>query len=62
MNIEKEYNGQLNKRLTEKAMESWEILQTLTLMIKESELKNMENDFQKLVDDLANLIHKMPKS
>ncbi len=62
MNIEKEYNEQLNARLRDKAREAWRNLHILTSMTKESELKDLAGSFEKLMNDLGEMIQKMPKS
>jgi hypothetical protein len=62
MNIEKEYNEQLNARLRDDAREVWRNLHVLTSMTKESELKDLAVGFEKLMNDLGEIIQKMPKS
>jgi hypothetical protein len=62
MDIEKEYNKQLNVMLRETAIEGWSKVGVVIRMMEETGVKDLQKDFQKIKDDLLKLIHKMPKS
>jgi len=61
MNIEKEYKKQLNVMIRETAIEGWSNIGVLILLLEDSELNDLQKDFQKIKEDLRVLIHKMPK-